>query len=156
MNHKLVLLTGMLFIASQCLFADSTDESLKTLKPELTAKFIELLNNADEEKGAAYFDRKCSVCHTAEEGGAHFMGPALWNWFGRQAGTEAGFEYSEAMVGSGHVWDIATLNYYLTNTEKAVPGRIMNFRGIKKDKQRAGLIRYLVGVNKVVPELPKE
>ncbi len=157
MSHKLVLLTGILFnIASQGIFAGGADESLKTFKPEFTSEFKELLLNANVEKGAAYFDRKCSVCHTAELGGAHFQGPALWNWFGRLAGAEAGFEYSEAMSGSGHVWDIATLNYYITDTERAVPGRIMNFKGIKKDRQRAELIRYLIQFNDEVPKLSVE
>lgn len=151
MNNKHSLMVGaLLTITTQVVIAE--DESLKTFKPELTPEFKELLLNADVKKGEAYFERKCSSCHTAEKGGKHDLGPALWNWFGRTAGTEAGFDYSEAMKGSGHIWGVETLNYYLSNTKRAVPGRIMNFRGVKKDIKRAELIRYLLGFNRIVPK----
>lgn len=145
MNKYLLLLAcAYIVILSQVSRADDAGESLKSFKPELTPEFKELLKNADIKKGEAYFDRKCSACHIIVEGGAHDLGPALWGWFGRRAGSSDGFEYSPAMRASGHRWDIANLNYYLTKTERAVPGRAMNFRGIRGDKRRAELIRYLL------------
>lgn len=120
------------------------DLSLKTYKPELSDKVKTLMANADLAKGASTFDRKCSSCHDYAKDGGHGKGPHLWNVVGRKAGTAPGFEeYSDAMKSSGHVWTLANLNYYLTNTKKAVPGLAMNFRGIKKDKKRAPLIKFL-------------
>lgn len=143
-KYLFLLACAYVAIVSQVSLANDVDESLKTFKPELTPKFKELLDNADVKKGEAYFERKCSSCHTVQEGGSHDLGPALWGWFGRRAGSSDGFEYSTAMRASGHRWDIANLNYYLTKTERAVPGRAMNFRGIRGDKRRAELIRYLL------------
>jgi cytochrome c len=75
--------------------------------------------------------------------------------FGRQAGMAKDFDYSDAMRGSGHTWNYATLNYYLTKTERAVPGRAMNFRGIRKDADRAKLLLFLRTMNDQLPALPE-
>lgn len=148
MNIKLLLIACLYSLSiGQIAYADNIDKSLKHLKPVLTSEFKELLINADIKKGEAYFERKCSSCHTVEEGGAHDLGPALWGWLGRRSGSSAGFEYSNAMRSSGHTWDVASLNYYLTKTERAVPGRAMNFRGIRGDQPRAELIAYLLLFN---------
>ncbi len=157
MQHKIAVaaLIGGLTLTTS-LFAGRYDpsESLANYPPELTEEFKELLRTADVEAGADYFDRKCINCHDAKKDGIHNMGPLLWNLFGRKAGSEEDFEYSEAMKQSGHTWDYATLNYYLTRTDRAVPGRIMNFRGIRKDKQRADLLAYLRQFNEQPPKLP--
>lgn len=129
--------------------------ALSSYKPTLTSEFKLMLNNADLAEGKEYFMRKCSSCHDEYNSDTHGKGPNLWNVFGRKAGTSAGFEYSEAMRQSGHTWNFATLNYYLTKTERAVPGRIMNFRGIRKDKYRAKLLLFLSSMNDNPPTLPK-
>ncbi|MCW8887145.1 MAG: c-type cytochrome [Motiliproteus sp.] len=157
MQHRIAVaaLIGGLTLTTS-LFAGRFDpaESLANYTPELTKEFKQLLRDADVEAGAAYFDRKCINCHDAVKEGKHGKGPLLWNLFGNKAGSKEGFEYSDAMKGSGHTWDYATLNYYLTRTDRAVPGRIMNFRGIRKDKQRADLLAYLRQFNEQPPKLP--
>ena len=62
---------------------------------------------------------------------------------GRKAGTAPGFEYSQAMRDSVHTFVYATLNYYRTRTDRAVPGRSMDFPGIRRDSVRARLIAFL-------------
>ena len=99
--------------------------------------------------------RKCSSCHDEYKSSTHGKGPNLWNIFGRKAGTSKGFDYSVAMRQSGHIWDYATLNYYLSNTKRAVPGRIMNFKGIRKDSDRAKLLLFLRSMNDKQVPLPK-
>lgn len=133
---------------------DIAQQSLAHYKPALTAEFKALLKTADAEAGKAYFLRKCSSCHDEYKSDTHGKGPNLWNVFGRQAGSAAGFAYSDAMRESAHIWNFATLNYYLTRTERAVPGRIMNFRGIRQDKYRAKLLAFLRTMNDQPPELP--
>jgi cytochrome c len=143
---KWPLLTScvLFFSAAQ---AEDAGKPLAEFKPELTDEFKVLLGKADLSKGEMSFMRKCSSCHDHEKNGGHGKGPHLWNVMGRKAGSAPGFEYSTAMANSGHTWNWATLNYYLTNTEQAVPGRAMNFRGIRRDSARADLLLFLASLN---------
>ncbi len=134
--------------------ASNAGAPLSEYQPDISAEFASTLRAADLAAGEEYFMRKCSSCHDHLREGGHGKGPHLWNVFGRQAGTQAGFEYSEAMQASGHTWDFATLNYYLTRTDSAVPGRSMNFRGIRDDVQRAELLRFLATLNDIEPDFP--
>jgi cytochrome c len=40
-------------------------------------------------------------------------------------------------------WDVATLEGYIADPQKTVPGNVMPFSGIPEAKQRADLIAYL-------------
>lgn len=138
---KLILTSGLLlFLPGQVVAEPNT---LAQFEPELSEEFKALLSDATAEQGEIIFMRKCSSCHDHEKSGGHGKGPHLWNLLDRKAGSAAGFDFSEAMKNSGHSWTLASLNYYLTNTEQAVPGRTMEFRGIKRDKVRARLIAFL-------------
>jgi len=130
-------------------------QTLKEFTPELSAEFKAMLRAATPEQGRQIFERKCSSCHDAEKEGGHGKGPHLWNVVGRKAGSAPGFDgYSDAMKASGHVWTLAALNYYLTRTDRAVPGRAMNFRGIRRDKVRARLLAYLRSLSDKPVPLP--
>jgi cytochrome c len=54
-----------------------------------------------------------------------------------------GFEYSPAMKRSGLVWNEATLDRFLADPLKAVPGTTMTYAGIPDPRERADLIAYL-------------
>jgi cytochrome c len=110
-----------------------------TMTPELAAR----LKKADLAAGDNFFERKCSQCHDGEKSGGHAKGPFLWNVMGRKAGSIPGFEFSEAMKKAGVTWDYATLDYYLANTERAVPGKAMNFAGIEDADLRAAVVLHL-------------
>ncbi|VAX11385.1 hypothetical protein MNBD_GAMMA25-1599 [hydrothermal vent metagenome] len=129
-------------------------ESLAYYTPILTTEFKQMLRQADIDAGAEFFNRKCSTCHDHKQGGIHNKGPLLWNVFGRKAGSVSAFDYSPAMKATTHTWNYATLNYYLTRTDRAVPGRSMNFRGIRNEQQRANLLAYLRRSNREPPALP--
>lgn len=143
------------FLASTSCWCNDEPGPLDQYQPGLSDEFKQLLNNAELEAGEKTFMRKCSSCHDLAKEGGHGKGPHLWNLFGRKAGAIPGFEFSEAMRSIGHTWGYATLDYYLENTERAVPGRIMDFRGIRKEKQRADLIAFLRKFNDNPPELPE-
>ena len=98
---------------------------------------------ADVAAGERTFDRRCATCHDVAKDGKHSKGPLLWNLVGRKAGALPGFAYSDAMRRSGHVWTLEALDYYLADTERAVPGRSMDFNGIADAKLRADLVAYL-------------
>ena len=128
-------------------------KTLAEFDPQLTDGFKALLSAATPEQGEIIFMRKCSSCHDHEKSGGHGKGPHLWNLFGRKAGSVAGFDFSTAMKSSGHSWNLASVNYYLTNTEQAVPDRIMEFRGIRRDKVRARLLAFLRTLNDELPPI---
>ncbi len=155
MIRLILLSTVLITFSSMSHSADfAKSESLAEYTPVLTDEFKQLLKSADVAAGAEFFDRKCSQCHDHKKQGGHSKGPHLWNVMGRKAGSMPGFEYSEAMKKSGHSWNYATLNYYLTRTDRAVPGRSMNFRGIRQDDIRADLLVFIRTLNDNPPPLP--
>lgn len=95
----------------------------------------------DADAGKAVFN-KCKACHSTEAG-KNMVGPSLNGVFGRKAGTAAGFNYSDAMKGSGKTWDDAALDAYITDPKVAVPGNKMVFVGIKDETDRKNLIAFL-------------
>ena len=54
-----------------------------------------------------------------------------------------GFAYSEAMRRSRVVWNEKTLDRFLADPLKAVPGTSMGYAGIPDPRERADLIAYL-------------
>jgi len=93
-------------------------------------------------RGERVFNQQCKTCHALEEGPS-ITGPTLHGMFGRKAGTAAGFEFSEAMIKSGIVWDDATLADYLHDPQGKVAGTKMVFNGIKQAGQLADVVAYL-------------
>ena len=99
------------------------------------------LADGDPAKGKQIFN-KCMVCHSIQAG-VNKIGPSLHGVVGRKAGTLAGYEYTDAMKNSGFTWDEATLDKYLTNPRKVVPGTRMVFVGLPKEQDRLDVIAYL-------------
>lgn len=91
---------------------------------------------------------QCAVCHTAAAPGTpgaklRLVGPPLWGVVGRKAAALPEFRYSRAMQESGLIWDEATLNAFLENPHKLVPGTLMSYAGESDAARRAALIAYL-------------
>lgn len=95
---------------------------------------------AADAKPAAF--AQCAACHSTEKG-KNLVGPSLFGVIGRKAGTEAGFAFSDANKNSGLTWDEKTLDTYLTNPMKMVPGTKMTFAGLTDAAQRKEVIDYL-------------
>lgn len=99
--------------------------------------------SGDAAKGQRVFNQQCRACHTLEKDGAQTAGPNLHGVFGRNAGTAAGYEFSEAMKKSGIVWDDATMADYNRDPKGKVPGTKMVFNGVKQQGQLDDLVAYL-------------
>lgn len=100
-------------------------------------------NEASYEAGRRVF-AQCRSCHTIDEGAGNRVGPNLHAVFGREAGTAAGFNYSQALQGADFTWDGDRLDHWLQNPQTFLPGNRMAFAGVRDDAQRRDVIAYLM------------
>jgi nitrite reductase (NO-forming) len=91
--------------------------------------------------------RKCQACHSLDVG-KNGVGPSLARVVGEKSGTAAGYNFSPAMKASNLTWDAATLNSYLTDPQKVVPGNKMPFPGLKTERERNAVIALLTETSK--------
>ncbi|MBS0476574.1 MAG: c-type cytochrome [Proteobacteria bacterium] len=115
-----------------------------------------LLASADPAKGEAAF-KKCTACHTANQGGANGIGPNLYGVLGDNiAEGRGGFAFSDALKGKGGKWDFAKLNEWLTSPKTFAPGTKMSFAGLPDAAERANLMAWLntQGSNLPLPAAP--
>lgn len=100
-------------------------------------------NTADLDNGRRTFAR-CRSCHTITEGGPNMTGPNLHGIFGRQAGAQPGFNYSDAMKAADFVWDGDQLNNWLESPRTFLKGNKMSFAGIPDPTDRRDVIAFLM------------
>jgi cytochrome c2 len=95
----------------------------------------------DAARGEKRFE-ECATCHTTERG-VNNVGPSLNGVFDRKAGEIADFRYSPALKKSGITWTPQTLDTFIADPQKQVPGNRMPFAGMPDAGDRADLIAYL-------------
>ena len=87
--------------------------------------------------------KKCAACHSIIKGGKNNIGPALYNVVGRKVGIVEDYKYSKALASYDKEWTLEELNGYLIKPAKWIKGTKMAFAGLRKEKDRASVIKYL-------------
>ena len=116
----------------------STTEKTVEEKIDIAA----LMTMGDIALGEKVF-KKCAACHSIVKGGKNNIGPALYNVVGRKTGAVTDYKYSKALASFEKEWTFEELNGYLIKPAKWIKGAKMAFAGLRKEKDRASVIKYL-------------
>ena len=94
------------------------------------------------ERAQTLFRGSCGACHSVS---CNRQGPKLEGLFGRAAGSVADFQhYTPELKASGIVWTDETLDAYLRDPNKLVPGTTMAAWGrVENANERKALIVYM-------------
>ena len=87
--------------------------------------------------------KKCAACHSIVKGGKNAIGPALYNVIGRKVGSIEDYKYSKALAAYDKNWTFEELNGFLIKPAKWIKGTKMAYAGLRKEKDRASVIKYL-------------
>lgn len=100
---------------------------------------------ADSARGERVFQR-CFACHSVLAGEDKLPGPNLRGVIGRRAGALPGFRFSPALVEAGArglVWTRETLDAYLADPERFIPGTEMGLPPLREADDRRDVIDFL-------------
>ncbi len=100
-------------------------------------------SSADRSNGEN-LARVCRACHSLDKDGPNMIGPALFGFFGSDAGSRDGFEYSAILSGADFVWTPRALDAWLVQPGRFLPGNRMVFAGLPRQSDRDDLIAYLL------------
>jgi cytochrome c len=128
-------------------YAVEIDQAKNTLNTKI--KKIEekidialLMSLGDVTSGEKIF-KKCAACHSIVKGGKNKIGPALYNVVGRQVGKISDYKYSKSLANYDKKWTFEELNGFLIKPAKYIKGTKMSYAGLRKEKDRASVIKYL-------------
>ncbi len=114
-----------------------------------------MLASADAANGEKVA-KKCTACHSFDDGGPNKVGPNLYDIVNRPIGGHGGFSYSDVLAGmSDQAWDYEALNGFLHKPKDWAPGTKMSFAGLKKAGDRADIIAYMRGLSGSPAPLPE-
>lgn len=105
---------------------------------------ISTAHAANATRGAELYEQRCGGCHAVD---VNRIGPMHRNVFGRKAGSLQNFDYSSALRAAKLHWDQTSLDAWLSNPEKLVPGQRMGY-SVENAVDRADLIAYLRSVSR--------
>ena len=119
----------------------TTTASVSTAEEE-KVDIAALMTMGDVTSGQKIF-KKCAACHSINKGGKNNIGPALYNVVGRKAGEISDYKYSKALAIYDKEWTFEELNGFLIKPSKWIKGTKMAYAGLRKEKDRASVIKYL-------------
>lgn len=94
---------------------------------------------ADAKRGEALFAERCGACHALDR---NKTAPMLGSVFGRKAGAVSGYSYSPALREASVTWSSGTLDQWLVDPRKFIPGARMPVRVLDATTRR-DIIAYL-------------
>lgn len=97
---------------------------------------------ADLAAGEKLFQQRCAVCHSLTAAQRKPTGPHLEKLFGRKSAGDPDYGYSTAMQAVGLVWSDKSLDDYLANPSRIVPGTSMPL-AVPQAADREDIIAYL-------------
>ena len=92
----------------------------------------------DAARGEALYEG-CQDCHSLDR---NDVGPRHRGVYGRKAGSLPDYNYSDALKNANLVWDEKTLDQWLADPQKFLPGAKM-FYHLDKEQDRADVIEFL-------------
>jgi cytochrome c len=90
-------------------------------------------------RGRELFEKRCSGCHALDR---TKTGPALRGVFGRRAGADSNFPYSDALRAAKVTWDEDKLNRWLADPDSLIPDNDMSVR-LDNAAEREAIVAYL-------------
>ena len=120
------------------LISDNSEAAKVVEKVDITS----LMALGDVASGEKIF-KKCAACHSINKGGKNKIGPALYNIVGRTVGGLDNYKYSKALSSYGKEWTFEELNGFLLKPASYIKGTKMSYAGLRKEKDRASVIKYL-------------
>ena len=120
----------------------STSSQIESGSDEEKIDIAALMAMGDLVTGEKVF-KKCAACHSIVKGGKNAIGPALYNVVGRKVGAVEDYKYSKALVAYDKNWTFEELNGFLIKPAKWIKGTKMAYAGLRKEKDRASVIKYL-------------
>ena len=120
----------------------STASSSTTTAEEEKVDIAALMVMGDIASGEKIF-KKCAACHSIIKGGKNAIGPALYNVVGRKVGSVEDYKYSKALAAYEKEWTFEELNGFLKKPAKYIKGTKMAYAGLRKEADRASVIKYL-------------
>jgi cytochrome c len=119
--------------------ASGTSEAADVVE---TINIAAIMALGDVTSGKKIF-KKCAACHSINKGGKNKIGPALYNVVGRAVGGVDDYKYSKALASYGKEWTFEELNGFLKKPASYLKGTKMSYAGLRKEKDRASIIKYL-------------
>jgi cytochrome c len=87
--------------------------------------------------------RACVACHSLEPD-KNMTGPSLADIWNRKSGGLPSFpRYSPVLKSAGIIWNDDTLDEWIKDPQRFIPGNTMTFAGLKDARQRADLLAFL-------------
>ncbi len=93
----------------------------------------------DVVRGERLYGSRCGLCHSLEN---NRFGPRHRGVYGRRVAAVPGFHYSKALAAQAFTWNDQTLDAWLADPKRLVPGTSMGAR-TASPQDRADLIAYL-------------
>ena len=126
-------------VESQVQLASSKSQ---TSEVEEKIDIVAVMAQGDVTSGEKIF-KKCAACHSINKGGKNKIGPALYNVVGRNVGGVTDYKYSKTLASYGKAWTFEELNGFLIKPSAYLKGTKMSYAGLRKEADRASVIKYL-------------